>query len=144
MRHLTKRKPGTAKLAKIAMTASGVFTTVHHPDRARITRKLGETFIVSRRLELSSDLTVTFDRSPLSIVSFYPGFLCHISVSFGFLNQAACAFLSRKGMPSSFKSSRASSLVFAVVTIVMSMPWVRVTLSNSISGKIVWSAMPRE
>src|ERR1043166_6286748 len=61
-------------------------------------------------------------------------------------SQAACAagFFARSlnGIPISLKSDLASSLVRAVVTIVTSKPMLRLILSSSTSGKIVWSATP--
>src|SRR5581483_3630121 len=52
-------------------------------------------------------------------------------------------YASRKGMPKSRRSSRASSSLLVLVTKVMSMPCVKVTLSGSISGKTSCSARPR-
>src|SRR5207248_5244989 len=52
-------------------------------------------------------------------------------------------FSSRKGMPKFRSSSRASSSLFVLVTKVMSMPWVNVTLSGSISGNTICSDRPR-
>src|SRR6185436_7397663 len=47
------------------------------------------------------------------------------------------------GMPSSRRRKRACSSFFAVVTMVMFMPFDLSTLPASISGKIRWSRMPR-
>lgn len=51
-------------------------------------------------------------------------------------------FYALKGIPMSFKSSRASSSVFAVVTITMFMPRSLSILSYSISGKMSCSFRP--
>src|SRR5271170_3237146 len=49
---------------------------------------------------------------------------------------------SEKGMPKRARSSLASSFLRAVVTMVMSMPRLRLTLSSSTSGKMVWCLTP--
>src|SRR5438270_2758050 len=66
------------------------------------------------------------------------------AASDGPLGAAAAAFFvrSEKGIPNSLKSDLASSSVRAVVTIVTSKPMLRLILSISISGKIVWSGTP--
>src|SRR5437870_4512948 len=66
------------------------------------------------------------------------------AASDGPLGAAAAAFFARsaKGIPNSLKSDLASSSVRAVVTIVTSKPMLRLILSISISGKIVWSGTP--
>ena len=46
------------------------------------------------------------------------------------------------GIPNCFSNSRASASVSAVVTILISIPCVRFTLSGLISGKIVCSFNP--
>ena len=52
------------------------------------------------------------------------------------------SFASANGKPISFNKSSACVSFGALVTIVMSMPCVRLILSSSISGKIVCSATP--
>src|SRR5437899_7957803 len=57
---------------------------------------------------------------------------------------AGASFFARsaKGIPNSLKSDLASSSVRAVVTMVTSKPILRLILSSSTSGKIVWSVTP--
>lgn len=52
-------------------------------------------------------------------------------------------FPSRNGIPNSFSSRRASSSVFAEVTMAMFIPWMFLTLSALISGKTTCSFSPR-
>src|ERR1700734_296774 len=56
-----------------------------------------------------------------------------------FFYEVGFSLRSEKGMPKRARSSLASSFLRAVVTMVMSMPRLRLTLSSSTSGKMVWS-----
>ena len=68
----------------------------------------------------------------------------HFTISdvFAISSFSYCFFV--KGIPKSLKSSNASLPFFAVVAIVMSIPWILVTLSTSISGNISCSLNPNE
>src|SRR5690606_36657013 len=96
---------------------------------AGIARQLGQAGVITLGFQFSTDRGVFLHRFRLALVALFPGFLRHKN----FLNY----YRSAKGRPIIFKSSNASASVGAVVTIVMSIPCVRLILSSSISGKIV-------
>jgi len=68
----------------------------------------------------------------------------HFSTSDFLATENPLAYRRRNGMFMSLSSSRPSSSVFAVVTIVTSMPRIFATFSTLISGKMICSVKPTE
>src|SRR5437867_7024246 len=120
--------------------------------RARVDRVVGDvTFVLQNTHDLRLDLRVRHEHVDLlrarGIADTRQKIGNRISHS-AHKNQAAgCAAglraRSLNGIPISLNSDLASSFVRAVVTIVTSNPILRLILSSSTSGKIVWSATPR-
>ena len=85
-------------------------------------------------------------RSMMDFLAMFVQLLVFLCYWLGVATSAAAAALDlRKGMPRWRSRSRPSSSVSALVTMVMSRPifW-RWLPSACVSGKMVWSAMPRE
>src|ERR1035437_6077563 len=119
------------ELAEEPPAAAAHRAPVDQPGWAGVTRQLRQAGVVALGLQFGAERGVFFHRLRLALVALQPCFFSHIK-----------NYFSANGKPMSFSKSSASALVGAVVTIVMSMPCVRLILSISISGKIVWSATP--
>src|SRR6185312_1126644 len=110
---------------------------------ARVTRQLCQSGVVALRFQFGADGGVFLHRLLLALVALFPCFLRHkILYCFASVAALGVSFASASGKPIIFNRSNASASVFALVTMVTSMPCVRLILSSSISGKIVWSEMP--
>src|ERR1039457_2191205 len=125
-RGFAERQSRHPELAPVATAAAAHRAAVHHARGAGVARQLRQTGVVALRLQFGADRGVFFHRFFFAVVPLYPCFLGHNK-----------NYFSANGKPSIFSRSSPSSLVGAVVTIVMSMPCCRLILSSSISGKIV-------
>src|SRR5690606_14343903 len=116
----------------ICAAAAAHRAAIHHAGGARVTRQFLQRGVILLLFQFGAQRGVFLHRFGLALIALQPCFLSHTT------------YFSANGIPIIFNSSNASSLLRALVTIVMSMPCCRLILSNSISGKIVWSGMPKE
>src|ERR1017187_3186520 len=130
-RGLPEGEARRGELAQITAPAAAGRAAVHQPRWAGVARQLRETGVVAPGLQFRADRGVFFYRFSFALVALNPCFLGH-----------KIYYFSASGKPMSFSKSSASASLRALVTTVTSIPCVRLILSNSISGKIVCSAMP--
>src|SRR5882762_7843938 len=74
---LAKRQPRDLEPANERAAAARHFATVHHPRRAGVARKLGQTGIIFLRFELGAERGVFLHRLALALIAIDPGHLCH-------------------------------------------------------------------